>query len=507
MYNSIKKISKKISPHPILLAIFPILYLYNRNIEIVSTTEVLVTASVSAFSAITIFLIINFFVKDRFRSEIITSAFLIIFFSYGHVYLALENRPIVNQNLANHAFLAPASILLFTLIFFTVKKVSIEFIKISKILNIIGLTLLIITIPNIISYYFKSSNETELIERYEYILDEKPQDNLPDIYYIILDGYARKDILAKLYDYDNSPFIKDLENIGFYVAKESKSNFTVSMVSIASSLNMQYINSLTEKLGADSIDSKPFGELIKDNEVSRYLRIKGYTYVHFRTGFNITDKNPYADIEFSYRQRSEFVKSIFQTSALIIIERYINDNAHSILYIFDKLPEIAENSNPTFTFAHIISPHNPYVFDEDGNIIPQDIKRWGGQKAWSNRKDYLSQLKFVNKKIIETVEMIIEKSKEPPIIIIQSDHGPASSNQYKTKIENLNPDQLEERAANLNAYYLPKKVKNHLYDTITPVNSFRLLFKYYFGEDLDLLEDRSYYSQTSKPLKFIDVSR
>jgi hypothetical protein len=45
----------------------------------------------------------------------------------------------------------------------------------------------------------------------------------------------------------------------------------------------------------------------------------------------------------------------------------------------------------------------------------------------------------------------------------------------------------------LNAYYFPE-AKPNLYPSITPVNSFRLLFDTYFGADYKLLDDVSYYS-------------
>ena len=49
----------------------------------------------------------------------------------------------------------------------------------------------------------------------------------------------------------------------------------------------------------------------------------------------------------------------------------------------------------------------------------------------------------------------------------------------------------------LNAYYLPG-YDGDLYATISPVNSFRLVFNSYFGGEYDMLEDVSYYSPVPK---------
>jgi len=56
----------------------------------------------------------------------------------------------------------------------------------------------------------------------------------------------------------------------------------------------------------------------------------------------------------------------------------------------------------------------------------------------------------------------------------------------------------------LNAYHLPGDGNSQLYDSISPVNTFRVIFNQYFGADLKLLEDRSYYSPPNQPLELTD---
>ena len=41
-----------------------------------------------------------------------------------------------------------------------------------------------------------------------------------------------------------------------------------------------------------------------------------------------------------------------------------------------------------------------------------------------------------------------------------------------------------------------------LYPTITPVNSFRMIFNGYFGQNLPLLEDVSFYSNYDDPFSY-----
>jgi hypothetical protein len=70
--------------------------------------------------------------------------------------------------------------------------------------------------------------------------------------------------------------------------------------------------------------------------------------------------------------------------------------------------------------------------------------------------------------------------------------------------------ELKEKMGILNAYYLPgvDYSNPHLYPSITPVNSFRLVFDLYFGTKLGSLDDSSYvYANYSRPYKFLDVTQ
>ena len=62
-----------------------------------------------------------------------------------------------------------------------------------------------------------------------------------------------------------------------------------------------------------------------------------------------------------------------------------------------------------------------------------------------------------------------------------------------------------ERFGILNAYYLPGGGEQHLYESITPVNTFRVILNHYFDHNLELLPDRSYYSLWQRPFWFVPV--
>ena len=94
------------------------------------------------------------------------------------------------------------------------------------------------------------------------------------------------------------------------------------------------------------------------------------------------------------------------------------------------------------------------------------------------KQGYINQVQYVKTEILPIIDEILAKSTQPPIIIIQGDHGLT----------------IGERNDILNAIYLPTVSQKQLYSTMTPVNTFRVVFNAYFGTDYPLLNDISYFS-------------
>jgi hypothetical protein len=337
-------------------------------------------------------------------------------------------------------------------------------------------------------------------------------DVFQDIYYIILDGYASSDILEEVYGYDNQEFINYLNTKGFYVASKSFSNYALTFLSLASSLNMEYINWLTAVLRAESKDRSIPSHMIQDSKVMNFLRSIGYKFIHFSSGWGPTDTNKYADIDIQQNKwgfrENEFTMVFLQTTMLRSFEKYFVKQSvrRKRLFTFYKLAKLHRIKGPKFVFAHINSPHPPYVFGIDGELVKKTKLKMSGN-VWEQKDKYLNQLIFINKKVKILIEDILLNSKIPPIIILQADHGTAST--FYTDSggwEKPNERNLKERMGIFNAYYLPKGNKDLLYDFITPVNTFRLILNFYFDANYELLKDKSYYSSYDYPYKFIDVT-
>jgi hypothetical protein len=329
----------------------------------------------------------------------------------------------------------------------------------------------------------------------------------PDIYYIILDGYARADMLARHYGFDNSEFLDQLRERGFQVSEASQSNYYLSVVSLASSLNFDFVqSSFGETLDPEDEDRRVLYEQIRDNAAARFLRSQGYRFVHLQSTWGATARNPYAD-QFVECGSGVFENELFRTIAeaswlRVLGSRASADLASCHLANLEYLAGASREPGPKFVFAHFLPPHHPYLFDSDGNILlDANIANQFQyqQKLWDRQDLYLGQLQFMNRRMIEVVDSLIAGSATMPIIILQSDHGPHLPR------GSAREDRQAARFANLTAALLPGAPMGLLGHDAAPVNLFRHIFNFYFEGDFAILPLRRYYSPFRKPYRFLEI--
>jgi hypothetical protein len=348
--------------------------------------------------------------------------------------------------------------------------------------------------------YKEERNRSEQTTQYQEV------EMYPDIYYIILDGYSRDDILLETYEYDNTPFLNTLVDMGFIVATCSQSNYAQTELSMASALNMNYLENLGDRFVTNSDDRSDLWPLLEHGLVRHSLEDLGYKTVAFETGFYwiqwenadvylapLTLKGTEETL-FSLGLNS-FEEMLIQTTigrALFDAEiiKQIGDFFPQIefsdqivrtrtLFLldqlrFDKVPAIL---GPKFVYAHIISPHDPFVFGPDGE-----------SPSPGENFTYIDQVTFINSQLEQIVGEIIKNSDIPPIIILQGDHGYG--------------DDTIGRMAILNAIYLPNSSRHNIHPSITPVNTFRLIFDEFFGGEYGFLENVSYFSTYENPYNY-----
>ena len=493
---------RKLVIHPFLLAIFPVVYLYSRNADEIATSELLFPLLTALGGALLVFFILKLITKSYARSGIVTFFVIALFYFYGTVRDSIITGASASGRQYSVCFylgLTWAALTIAVLVL--VAKWRRHFLATTRFLNITSVILVLISLASTGVFFLKEGGKPTPQSP---AVSASPASNLPDIYYIILDEYAREDTLKEIYNYANSEFVTFLTDRGFYVAGGSRSNYDRTYLSLPSSLNMRYLAG--EELGNRSLQLGMIG----NSEVARFLEAKGYDLVNVASSWDFKGIDKYMQVEppgkrvFGMRV-SNFAYYLVQSTALAPFASLFSDHGRTaILDAFDVLAEMPERKQPTFVFAHILSPHSPFIFDRNGNAVPMSILELEGDVAQNYRRGYLEQLLYVSKKTEELVDAILAKSEVKPIIILQADHGPQSVGEGATPelTEKIN---LNERMNILNAYYLPGKNKPVLYDSITPVNTFRTVLNSYFGTNYERLKDESRY-YTSYPDRYITVT-
>jgi hypothetical protein len=494
---------------PLLATIYPILGLYSANSQILKFSTSWRSLLIAVIGTSLVLIICRLLLKNWTKAGLLALLIVALFFSYGHVFNLLNQFPF-----GRHRYLLPVWGLLFVLACWAILKIGSRLEKVVPQLNIaVSILVLVPIIWVALNNPLPVTNILLDVESRTIRDGGSINQDLPDVYYIILDGYARSDVLLESLGYDNSAFLNLLKSKGFYIANESRSNYTATFLSLASSLNMEYL----EKLPAiSSIDRSIPYEMIDKNKLVRFFRSQGYKVFNFSSGWGPTDFISSVDENYRGGYFNEYEWTLLNTTMLASLDSRIaaDDLGKRIVFNFETVGNISSQDSPKFIFAHMLIPHPPFLFDRDGNRVDQSIFELQGDEIWSHKNAYVDQVIFVNKMVEVMIGKILNNSQSPPIIVLQADHGSASTggweHAYQTissgKSDEATESLIYERISIFNAYYLPGDEENLLYPTITPVNSFRLILDTYFGEGIGLLEDKSYFSDYDHPYQFFEVN-
>ena len=443
--------------HPWLLASVPILHLYKANLGLVFDSEVFASIVLMLAATTVVMLLANAACRDRWKAALATSILVLVFSLSGHVHdLLLIGEPLT-------VWTSFILILCVTSIIEVGRSNSARGLaQITSSLNLIALSLVlyqlvstaadIATLP--ISVQATSAGRVLAAESTPKISDAPTR---PDIYYIIPDGYPSDAWLLETSNINNAPFTRALEDRGFAVVPRAQSNYGITSLSLASVLNMRFFKDNPTSL----VDVDYLTMSVADSEVARRLKRFGYTTVMLLTGFMFP--SPAADINRDFtpngtiditidenylkaeiannagiesRQeigakafiKRSFFPLYFETTALQLIANQVlsfmpenRDRSYDpfaperFLATIEEIKAIAAMPEATFTIVHLLKPHHPVTFNEQGEIIPP-IK-------FPSDTEFAAELRFLNSQFLAMIDSIFTSSQNEPIIIFQADHG------------------------------------------------------------------------------------
>lgn len=498
-FSRIKITGKWFYFFPLLFAIYPVIFLYSQNVQELLFPQLFVPVAVALSATILWWACLSFFMKDALKAGVITTVFIIFFTMYGTLFGWLVSWDLFT---VKHRHILPIVLFIAAYLGYFIYRIKSRelMVNAAKVLTILVAVLLVLNIINIIPYELKKieyAHQKPLMAATPLsgnLTDVNQSAGYPDIYYFVFDEYASSDTLKEIWGYDNSEFENFLKDKGFYIAEKSKTRKAESLYSMASSLNMEHLDPGTDELSL-------FSQL-NNNKVMNSLKNKGYTLVVF-DGIKVfypNKGNITADYEYVYNtgmenqnffinDRSDFENILIEKTMLSSISfrfgrwNNVNDRYwNQMTFVFQNMKSVQNLSSPKFVYIHVNSPHTPFVFDKEGN--PVDRKN---AHNWRDKRYYLEQLLYTNTQITPVIEKILSSEKNKPIIIIQSDHGPRPDNS-PNRNENFDIP-LEQKQKIFNAYYFPGNCSGSLYQNISPVNSFRVMFNCYFKGNFTLLED------------------
>ena len=491
--------------HPYLFAVFPVLSLFSAHIDHVSLSEVYLPFAAMLCIAGGLWLLLWPLLPQRQKRGLAISASLLPFFAYGpvvdHIRTAI-GHPLIVGNLALGAGILCVLVVAAGAIF-SLRRSRRSFENATAFLNMAAACSVLVSLGTLGFTAWHATPISQHTESVQPAVSPQPaQGDLPDIYYILLDAYARDDILRSIFNYDNSPFISFLKDRGFYIADRSNSNYLWTLFSLSSSLNLDYLTAEAPPNESQREFELRVQERFRRNKVLELLKQRGYTCISFTSGYSAA-----GGMEVDVTLKPGLVLGEFQNLLINLtplrtllgrIETLSQYAMHRkrILYTLDQLPKLRRYGKPLFVFAHVTIPHPPFVLDENGDPVhsqPPIMLADGPQffASGASTEEYIAgytkQMTYLNARMRASIDDIIRTSPDA-IMLVQGDHG--SRLRLTDKLETTD---VREAAGILNAYRLPgRNMQELLSDRISPVNSFRVVFNAYFGAGYPILKDRTY---------------
>jgi hypothetical protein len=321
----------------------------------------------------------------------------------------------------------------------------------------------------------------------------------PDIYLILLDGYPRADSLLNEFGIDNEPFLAEMSAEGFEVGHESRSNYNITQLTLASMLNYRHVLELAgSDRGAAPIEqARSVTRSINNARVLDDLWSRGYEVLTIPSPFSATtlyssnavlDSGQLNDFEMA------LIDEMWVTEAMPDIQRtwLAAEHRQRVRQSFEMLAALAGDvvDHPRFILAHVMAPHPPLLFGPDGEermpfeCFPTTCEFW--DSGWRYGAQVLgaslrAQLTYVNQEILRAVMSIRANSAQEPVIVIFSDHG------YRH-----GPHDRSESVRSLLMASTPGHADLFPNDA-TPVNILPRLLNAYFDADLPLAREDSYW--------------
>jgi hypothetical protein len=268
-------------------------------------------------------------------------------------------------------------------------------------------------------------------------------EDLPDIYLLLLDGHARPDVLSQVIGHDPSALVSGLEARGFSVARQSRTNYSLTVQVLASMFNMRPLQEIDAVEGLIAgTESRPPGAIIRsainDGPVLERLRDEGYQLTALASSYEEPALRS-VDRWIDTGELNEFEVNLFRRTILrpllpVFAPDWVSSSYRSrAVHEFEALVSLAgeRSDRPRFIFGHLPTPHAPWVRNADGSprtvldvdAIFSETPASTGLTHDALRRGYAGQVQWVDEQLMGVLDEIVARSARPPVIVVFGDHG------------------------------------------------------------------------------------
>jgi hypothetical protein len=510
----------------LFLSLYPPLFLWWVNYFLTPAYVIVRPLLLSLGVTVLAFLTSYALFRDLRKSAAVAFLFLVLFFSYGRIYDLLYGVKLFGLAIGKHLTILIAGLAICTAgsVWILRRRKGIK--NLTWGLNLVVGFLLLMTVSQLLYREFTAPRDLlgNLVKKPFGSMTEaknNASNALPDVYYIVLDGYDRQDLMLQDTGLDNRPFVQELENLGFFLPACTQSNYNTTTLSMTATLNMDYLDQLglnyseISQIGG-AYDSGVVDDVLWNNQVMKEFQALGYKVITFKEKFPFLNF-PQSDLIYDYdagsdplrRMESTKFTFLFAKTTLLqgIIQQAVNtpdryrnlpnwvlnwinpnllqDYSNPLYekyqidhYQLDKLDSITRVAGRKLVYAHLTVTHGDFATSLTGLYDPEISQDYAG---------YKDQVLYANRRILQIVKNLQQQSKTPPVIILQGDHG------YGLIEKNGDDFKI------LNAYYLPGYDVRKIDPGISPVNTFRLILSTYFNRDYPSLPNQSIWVKAGFP--------
>lgn len=325
--------------------------------------------------------------------------------------------------------------------------------------------------------------------------------------------------MRRIFDYDNSSFINDLKRMGFHETLNARADFAQTSLSLASALNLGYLQNLLPDSHLIGQDRAASIRLIHHSLWTRLLDERGYTHRALEPGYRSTAlKTSSESIQLTSAATNLYERLLIENSLLALVGSVPSSPAafahpgyglHRARtgFALDFLGRPSGGKGgPLWTFTHILAPHPPtpsaiqsnqttLMFLPDGSAYPGEMGAY--------RRQYVEQLGYVNRELLTAHSEFVEEKGGEAAIVIQADYGPGSQLDWDSYEAANHP----ERLGILMGYRLPGAIGILGGGIRSPVNLYRALSNDLLHTELPLLVNRSYYYNVGPTVCFSEGAR